>query len=315
MEWGLSSMNKKMCVATWVYGRKYQGWIPLYVYSIKKNYPDYDIKIFLDKNLSIGIEKILKEFDLNKYVEIIENVIATNEYRYCNNIEKRCYRWLMNEMGGLSEYEFVYIGDIDIYITKEEVPLLEQHIKHLEQVNGVYSNAIRLTFRDYFSHRKIIDKSHLWRLTGLHFVKSKEYFKAVCKNQERIMKYLSGRRIKIVDKMFFGDDERCLWLLVTLSKIKYPGKSYELVKDTFRPLHGLHFAIGREFETYREMLNNNSSKFEEHSYYYSKFVSEYNSDVVLRKLIFSSSFYIINTISKTCETWKGRLNKDGIETK
>ncbi|SFU65705.1 hypothetical protein [Butyrivibrio sp. INlla21] len=307
-------MNNKLCIATWVYGRKYQGWIPLYVYSIKKNYPEYDIKIFVDQNLSLGIKRLLDEFDLSDSVDIYENIF-TDEFLWLrNDIEKRCYRWLIRGYG-LDKYDYVYWGDIDIYIVKEEPSLLEQHVNKINENNLNYSNAIRLTIKDYLYNRGKTDKRHLLRLTGLHFVKTHEYYKKVKDKQDTIIKYLMrSHRNRFIDGLFFKDDERCLWLLNFLSKNGFPKGSYQLSGGIFRPLHGIHFAVGRVFDEYKKILTNDSAHQSEHRFYFERFCDEYNRDEVLRKLVFNSSTYILDIISKTCDFWKGSLLKDEIKT-
>lgn len=307
-------MNSDLCIITWVYGKKYQGWIPIFVYSIKKNYPEYDIKIFLDQRLSIGIKNMLSKFGLLDSVDIIENTIEVREYTYLTDMEKRCCRWLVTGDSRLDKYEYIYVGDIDIYIVKEKNTLKEQHIDHLKQVQGIYSNALRLTISDYIKNKNYRNKSHLLRLTGLHFFKNKEYQIAVGKNQKRILDYLfRKKRIHLIDHIFFEDDERCLWLLVTLSRIKYKTLSYELSEEVFRPLHGVHFALGRESETYKTILSKNIAKATSHYNYFKKFIEEYNSDEMLRKLIINSPYYIYSMIEETCGIWKGIIDQNEIQ--
>lgn len=40
-------MADKICVTTYIWGDKYQIYVPIAIYSIKKFYPDYDV-IFLN---------------------------------------------------------------------------------------------------------------------------------------------------------------------------------------------------------------------------------------------------------------------------
>lgn len=302
-------MTNKLCIVTWVYGRKYQGWIPLYIYSIKKNYPEYDVKIYLDGKLSLPVKNILIRFGLYDYAEIIEEFCTDTNYLNLTDIEKRCYRWLMYDEYRWKEYDYIYIGDIDIYLTKEKIGLLEQHVKHIESTGGVYSNSIRLTRKDYLYYRDM-KKVHLKRLTGLHFVKKQEYYNKVSRIQKRIIRYLLGNRCTYVDDVFFKDDERCLWLLVYLSGIMYKTPSYELSDDAFRPLHGLHFAIGRERNAYKSIFSSNDRKLQEQSVYYKLFMQEYANDEVLRNLIEEMPFYIYNIIQNTVDFCEKELKID-----
>ena len=40
-------LKLKVCVTTYIYGEKYQDYIPLLIYSIHKVYPEYYIILFL----------------------------------------------------------------------------------------------------------------------------------------------------------------------------------------------------------------------------------------------------------------------------
>ncbi|XME03792.1 hypothetical protein QYZ88_006340 [Lachnospiraceae bacterium C1.1] len=308
---GISSMSNKLCIAVCVYGRKYQCWIPLYIYSINNSYPDYDIKVFVDKKMSIGIRKLLGSYNLYQKAEFIENIDFTNRYGLKSDIEKRCFRWLCEEER-FDGYDYVYWGDIDIFIQREKTALLKQHISDMSRTGRCYSNALRLRIKDYFSDRDNLSVTHLFRLTGLHFIKKREYYKKVNLVRTLILKYLKGRRIEVIDKLFFRDDERCLWVLNFLSKTGIPDSSYEISLNAFRPLHGLHFAIGREYATYKKLLYAGSIHYLEHELYFNQFCYEYNNDPVLRRLIMDSSYYVISIIAKACNVWEGKLTADGI---
>lgn len=316
MELDTNLKNNEMCIATWVYGRKYQTWIPIYVYSIKRNYPNYDVKIFIDTTLSIEVRRLLTLFNLQKFVSIIEKPFPNLNGVLKNDIEKRCYRWLISDSPYFEGYRYVYIGDVDIFLVDELSPLHEQHILDMKHGNGYYSNANRLRMKDYLLNTANcrLPLTYTFRLTGLHFVNREVYFSRVKRWQERIMKYLSGRRNVIIDYFFFRDDERCLWLLNCLSRIKPPKGSYELNDGAFRPLHGVHFAVGREYDIYKKALENNEIKNNEHYGYFLEFCKEYNADPMLRRIVWNSSFYVIEIIRKTCAMWGRQINQNEIET-
>ena len=307
-------MDSRLCIAACVYGRKYQGWIPIYIYSIKKNYPEYDIKIFIDKDLSLGIKRLLKKYDLYRGVDIIENIDFSREYGFKSTIEKRCFRWLVNGEP-LKEYDYVYWGDVDIYIVKEDISLMKQHVDDMEISHRCYSNALRLSARDYMKRHKKSIRAHLFRLTGLHFVEAKTYYNEVASAQEMIIRYLKSGRLRFIDKLFFHDDERCLWLVHFLSRLEFPNGSYEIDEKVFRPLHGIHFALGREYAVYRKIFNEGNIHYNDHTMYFRKFREEYNADPVLRSLIYESPLYVVSIIDSMCSIWKGKLRRDGIDSR
>lgn len=186
-----------------------------------------------------------------------------------------------------------------------------------------YSNVLRLTVKDYLRDKKGNNKRHLFRLTGLHFFNAKEYFKATERCRKEILELLLGsynkndliKRIKsnILRKYVTTDDERTLFFIVLFSHLGFPDCSYELSENIgkcFRPLHGIHFAIGREPSAYRNILAADSyakiSKKMEFENYFKCFVSDYNSSKILQKF-FADSHYISEILLETCNFFGYKL--------
>ena len=115
------------------------------------------------------------------------------------------------------DYDYVYIGDIDIFILEDVLPF---HIKRLPITGIVYDNVIRPNNKNY--------------LSGLQFC-TREYFKLTKKARE---KYAKESNLKECN-------ERTLLKIVNESGLK----SY-LAKDTneftkARPVHGVHVSLNR----------------------------------------------------------------------
>ncbi len=306
----------EVCFVTWIYGKKYIGYLPLYLYSIHKNYQDYGVKIFLENKLPTYIKEILVEFNLLKNTDIIEDFAMDLTSMCKSGIERRCIRWLIDSEYFGDTYKYLYFGDVDIYIVGENPALDAQHIDHINNSDNCYSNSLRLSVRDYFfsKDRNKISFKHLFRLTGLHFIEAERYFKRTKFAQSKIKKYLGMHRIKLID-YFLNDDERCLWLVIFLSGLKFPKGSYQLTDPlAFRPLHGVHFAIGREQEAYKSNFQTFPELKNEQYKYYKLFEQEYNSDRKLRMLIERLPIYTHLIIEKTCSFWGDVLGEDEIQT-
>lgn len=192
-------MKKKLCIATYVFGKKYQGFIPLYIYSIIKNYPEYAIRIYIDYDLDSKIQTILKKLKKNGEFEVITNFSSKsglNKKALKNDMISRSLRWFFYDPI-LFQYEYIYIGDIDVFICQETEDLCKQHIKHADFLNLPYSNCLRSEKINVKKDTKSIIKGiikfgtrdvikalkekevSLERLTGLHFIKTKEYYEKV----------------------------------------------------------------------------------------------------------------------------------------
>lgn len=307
--------NNELCIIAFIYGYQYQGWIPVYLFSILKNYPDYHVRIYLDGTLSLSVKKNLSL--LNGYggcYEIIERDFLKE--KKLSNFENRSLRWLILDKE-LEKFKYIYIGDIDIYICKERIGLLEQHIQHMELLKLPYSNVPRLTLMDYLKHRDS-KTDHLFRLTGLHFFLTDTYFKKTNRWRERFLdlilhNYRKYNILKLAESYFIKkyittDDERMLYCIVRCSRLGMPNCSYQIdekSKKCFRPTHGVHFAVGRESKAYREMKVK-YQWFDEEKEHFKNFVEDYNSYEILQKL-FQSNQYILNLLSETCNFYGYKL--------
>ena len=223
--------QNKLCISTLVWG-KYTEYIPFYIFSALKSYPDYFLKIFVIDNLSNKVKKSLEIISnkISPKFEIIEN--------YLHNIPKqfkkdpqllKSYRWLIpkKEFQG---YDNVYIGDIDFLIIKEEPPLQDFHLKHCNSLNLPYSNVIR-------------PNQKRRRLTGLHFFRIREYYEKM----ENILNYYNANPgliqkylYQIEKKSGKYSNEDFLYMLIE------KGIGFENIeKYPYRPHHGFHFGCLR----------------------------------------------------------------------
>lgn len=269
---------KKLCIATYVFGKKYQGFIPIYIYSIMKNYPEYDIRIYVDKVLSLNVRKQLDLLPNKNKFKIIENY--NNVLKINNNFKKneqilRSLRWLIYDEA-FNNYDSIYIGDIDIFICKEDMGIYEQHIKHAEYLKLPYSNCIRNPrkikpldksnriknlLKYSFSERKEFKKyigNELLLFSGLHFIITKDYFPAILNVTEKFKSELirlSKGKSKKWNRLFFNN-EQFLYELIKESQIGLPPLSKDGISNdnldfntvSFRPHHGLHLGIFRTLE-------------------------------------------------------------------
>ncbi|GIN15391.1 hypothetical protein J32TS2_07470 [Shouchella clausii] len=227
--------SKRLCVTTYVYGN-YKKFIPYYVYSILKSYPDYFVKIFVNGQLSTdehaSLERIKQQ--LSKNVEIKETKLL-KRVSLANEGKARRFLLPASEFAG---FDYVYIGDVDFLIIKEDTPLLEGHIEHCQKIGLPYSNQIRPQSK---------------RLTGLHFIKTKEYYKKM----DSLIAYYLERPEKIEEAFRTGiRDEEFLYNLVE-KRIGFG----DIDKHHYRPHHGFHLGILRNgpdhFKNYVEQGHTN----------------------------------------------------------
>jgi len=289
------------CITSVVSGKSYQEYIPYYIYSILKSYPDYYVKIFCKGKLRRNIKKTLTTLSsqLSDNFEIVDNVFPDYPDTKTNN--KAC-RWLL-QSDDLSEFDFVYIGDIDFIILPEDPPFIEQHKVHCETLGLPYSNIVR----PYDALRKAIPMDQQDRLTGLHFISQKKYYEKMDSIIEEYKTLLKEPRK--------GSDEKILYQMGlkafgSLPKIKFENIPNEMRWDeefaiggvpfwrpdniVFRPYHGIHIGA------FRKKNNKVKDSARINNFYYGKsfcdFIKIARTDPVYQKILKNTSFGVRKTI-------------------
>ena len=129
-------------------------------------------------------------------------------------------RWLIPQEE-VSDFEYVYIGDVDFIICREDPDIRARHVGHCRQNDLPYSNAVR------------VKDPPVRRLSGLHFIIVKPYYEkmasAMAEMRERI---LSGA---FSDAPIVGN-EFLLYEMVDRGIGRFPSLFY-------RPGHGLHLGV------------------------------------------------------------------------
>ncbi|MBQ3053275.1 MAG: hypothetical protein IJC89_00025 [Clostridia bacterium] len=293
---------KKICLVLYVFGNTYQEYIPLYLLSLFKIYPDYGVRIYLDRKISDNIKLQLKpfeKFDVTYIEDFTDNLGMSEKAKKINQIQK-CQRWLFFD-SKLLEYESVYIGDVDIFFCPERTPMFEEHLRHCDTIGMPYSNIARtsklnrkLFSKDfarniikfgikesisfYFSGVKCINK-----LSGLHFFKTKEYFEKV---KPYLQKYvdelnlLAEGKSKKYNLCSFNNETMLFDLMKDcgFGTPSFSGKSSEYntcddgSKIWYRPHHGLHLGTFRNsFTTNNELAVVTSDLYKSYFEYYKDF--------------------------------------------
>lgn len=220
----------KLCIAAVVSSEQYSYYIPLCVYSILKHYPEYRPVICYQGKLNDKVKE-----SLSLLQPLGSFIIKEGEFEQysTDRATVKALRWLLY-LDEFEQYDYVYIGDVDIFIIRETPSLLEQHIAHCKTLNLPYSNMIRKNSN---------------RLTGLHFVQTKPYFDAI---------RLQGEQYRDCSKFNQKDplsqksvNEYFLYRLVEQSGLGLPPRTEgdclmspdDSNKVNFRPHHGLHLRV------------------------------------------------------------------------
>lgn len=247
----------KLCIALFVAGTWYRSYIPLFLFCLFKAYK-YDAVIFLDEppdnKMQKGIEiaqrtggrsTIVYDKSLKEYPPASSRAIQSEIYRG----QRPLIFNTENVRRIFSKYDYVYLTDVDLLIMPEQPSLLEQHIQHCETLGLPYSNFVRLNTK---------------RLTGLHFMKSKEYFLAIAPVVDKYAAWIQEKGIHEVMGEGRSHGERLLYRIVEESGLGLPPSKCERAKALnlnnynqvcFGPYHGVHIGLGRSVKRFRSFIN------------------------------------------------------------
>lgn len=214
----------KLCISV-VVDKNYEKYIPYFIYFITESYPNYYIKILFLGNLDN------KTIDL---ITLINNPLVSIEENFFKgfpktNQELKSIRWLI-PYEVFVEYDYVYIGDVDILICKEKLNLLDTHISHIEKNDIPYSNAIR-------NKQK--------RFTGLHFFKVKEYYDAMSPIIKKYYNKIKTKKLRLSQNY---RNEHLLYDMVNEGVKKIPKNEHRIDIGGSGPHHGLHLGIWRGYK-------------------------------------------------------------------
>jgi hypothetical protein len=187
----------------------------MFIYFCIRSYKEYGVKIFLTDELNDRYKPIIQELKTIGDVVIQEKCFSAYPK---SNQELKTLRWIVTQRN-FTEYDNIYIGDVDILICKENPSLELQHINHCEEINLPYSNIVR----PYSANR----------LSGLHFIKKEEYYKALSSIINKYSRLLKNNKLKNIK------NEETLYNMIKESELDFPSKY-------FWPHHGIHLGWWRK---------------------------------------------------------------------
>ena len=213
----------KLCFTTFVFGW-YQDFIPTYIFSILKAFPQHYVKIFLKESLSDSNRLALNLINSDHF-EVVENFSDLN---WCEIPHLPALRFLLGREY-FEGFDYVYFGDVDFIVYNEhDDQFFDTYIAHCEKTGLPFSNECNYDWGRY-------------RMTGLHFIIKDRYFDAMDKWIEE-MKKPDGNFFRQQcphNAQYPSYDEEMLYYMAT--------KAFDLrpLNDYRRPFHGVHFGTFR----------------------------------------------------------------------
>lgn len=292
--------DSKVCLTTYVYGEKYQLYIPMLLYSCYKAYPEYDVTLFIHGKLNKDVRKSIDRLELKNQIIIKEN--SFNDCPKISALKSKALRWILWDNNFIN-YDYLYTVDIDMFYIREPIALHVQHVQHMKFLGLPFSNLLRIHrynpfywvtmgirlkhagFKSFFKfllHSKVETK-----LTGLHFVDIKNYYSLFTEEFRSSFKndIYSGNYLRHIK---YPNNEIYLSKIVNKIGIDTSGLGIETnsvnmldftnpKRFDFRPHHGLHMGVFRSDSAVQEskdILNSDAYMF-----YIEKFKETILSDI------------------------------------
>jgi hypothetical protein len=269
-------VKKPLCVTTVVFGERYQEFIPLFLYSLLRAYPEYEIILFVNGRIAPRLRPVLDGLRKLGFFEIRENYLSGLNL---TGYRGMATRWLVYD-SRFTEFEALYAGDIDILILPESPKLHEQHNTHCQVIGLPYSNVrrpvqTRRIKKDPISLVKRFRRFGLGntlraltesqieirQLSGLHYMQTEPYFRAALPKMLEFATLLGDERhgslLRRPQYLDGFDNEAFLFDLIEESRLGLPPHTdygphlldyKQYTKPGFRPHHGIHLGIFRSPE-------------------------------------------------------------------
>jgi len=233
----------RLCVTTVVDGT-FQRYTPLFILSLLTAYPAYSIRVFVRDDIGPELATGMRLLDGMGDWQIITG--ALDGYPQCKRLGAYL-RYLLFTSDRVaryfSEFDYVYITDGDMLITRETPALHVQHIEHMK--------VIRLSYSDILRHSTPLVA------TGLLFA-SQEFIGRVAETVEWYDAEFRAKGADVIDATECIPDERLLYQIIRDSGVGEPPQ--HILEDdppmgrpsdpanyhdqVFRPWHGLNIGAG-----------------------------------------------------------------------
>lgn len=286
----MNETGKGLCFSCVVFG-DYQNYIPFYIYSALKVYPDAWCKIFvdqeLDKPIADSLDLLIRsgthrfdfDYDFLKRMNFLDEI----EQLKIIGGNKKIARWLIPKKH-FGTFDYVFLGDIDFLILKEDEPIIDFHLKRMAEYNLPFSNIVRP-----------LKENETPRLSGLHFIKVDEYYK-ILNNTILDLNFKDGFISLLKKRDFFNNIDRDEKFLYCIVNQKFQLDLKLIVKEErFRPWHGIHLGAARGLELSRIKFDIGSSiVFENAKNQINSFIDDAIFRTILYKLNETSVWNTVN---------------------
>jgi hypothetical protein len=154
------------CFAVVATGPYYMALAPFFAWSVLWSYPYANVRLYL-REPSQWVEDVLSDLCVDA-----SRCIIVDDGLWCDRcpiaqLSTKMLRWTLPLDPALALFDRIYIGDVDIMITREMPTLTEAHDAHAKVIGLPYSNILTQP------------KRGLPVVTGLQFIQTEPYLEAM----------------------------------------------------------------------------------------------------------------------------------------
>ena len=237
-----------LCFATVCSSNHYQYFIPTFVYSIKKAYPDAGVKVFLMGKLQDEIRALMAKLKTEK---LIADGWEIQEEKYLDYPKMRStcnsLRFLLKKDNFVG-YDYVLIKDVDFIVLPHEPSHLKYLSKRLKDVGGIiFGTRGPYNFPRRPHINRVGWKGEFTRIAGgTVLLKNPEWFDMTAHATSDYRRYLKYSKPDGTDGHVAGSyreyDEVMLYRICRQCHIKTPSKKAKAADNkgmskTYRDLH------------------------------------------------------------------------------
>jgi len=244
-------MTQKLCIATVCSANHYSCYVPTFLYSAHKAYPDADVKVYVLGELREEIKTLLDEIPAKNY-EITENAF----------IDYPIKRWTSNALRHLLpvydfvEYSHIFICDVDFVFVKQGKPMLKYYDDLLDACGEPYATFRGHTNKEWDGNKKRLGE-------GFFVIKTPEWFKQTAQARSYYEKRLKELKSDSFDDIKPGTyreyGEVLLYRICKASKMRTPNLPWcflnnKKVDMLYRQVHLGDFKFGRRHKNWSKMI-------------------------------------------------------------
>jgi hypothetical protein len=236
------------CAAmTVVTGDSFSCYVPLFIYSTKMAYPEWDVKVFVIGKLKASVKRLL-ESDAFAGVsgwEVLEDQFA--DFRMSHGTPAAARHLIPRRH--LKQYAYVYIADCDFIVFRHEPTHQKYHARLMHDTGVPYSSFHSAYGRPW---RQSVHGPTGWRgnynriAAGTFMIRVKDWLAATQAARHRYKKCATQLTTDGFDGHLFGSyreyDEVMLYRTCVLSGLKVPKGKWKMVdgsrfKRLYRDIH------------------------------------------------------------------------------